>query len=111
MHRFVAFRGRVENFNEALQLNVEQCREAAEEDRKYGFEESKLIPSSPYDLDDLWRRLERLYPDAIARAPLRRLAEETLQFHREALKEHPAAKTMLWWVIITPLGKPVLPDV
>lgn len=94
VHRFVAFRGRVENFNEALQLNVEQCREAAEEDRKYGFEEAKLIPSSPYDLDDLWRRLERLYPDAIARAPLRRLAEETLQFHREALKEHPAAKTM-----------------
>ncbi len=23
----------------------------------------------------------------------------------------PAAKTMLWWVIITPFGKPVLPDV
>jgi hypothetical protein len=23
----------------------------------------------------------------------------------------PAAKTMLWWVIITPFGKPVLPEV
>lgn len=94
VHRFVAFRGRVENFNDQLQLNVEQCREAGDEDRKYGFDEARLIPSTPYDIDDLWRRLERIYPGAIGRAPFKTLAEDTLATHHVELREHPAAKTM-----------------
>jgi 3'-5' exoribonuclease len=94
VHEFVAFRGRVDNFNEQLQLNVEQCREAVDDDRRFGFDESKLIPSSPYDLDELWGRLEAVYPGALVRPVLQRLCAETLDAHRVALREHPAAKSM-----------------
>ncbi|MEA2605166.1 MAG: 3-5 exoribonuclease [Acidobacteriota bacterium] len=93
-HQFVAFRGSVKNYRDQLQLSIDDCREATEGDRNYGFDESKLIPSTREDIDDLWRRLEHLYGDTVERPILRRLAAETLAVHGKALREHPAAKSM-----------------
>lgn len=93
-HAFVAFRGLVKSYKEQLQIAVEECREVTDEDRRFGFDERELIPSSPEDIDDLWARLEALYPGAIRRPELRSLAERALEVHGPALKEHPAAKTM-----------------
>jgi 3'-5' exoribonuclease len=93
-HQFVAFRGSVKNYRDQLQLSVDDCREATDGDRNYGFEESKLIPSTREDIDDLWRRLERLVTERVERPVLRRLAAETLAVHGKALREHPAAKSM-----------------
>lgn len=93
-HQFVAFRGSVKNYRDQLQLSIDDCREATDGDRIYGFEESKLIPSTREDIDDLWRRLERLVTERVERPVLRRLAAETLAVHGKALREHPAAKSM-----------------
>jgi 3'-5' exoribonuclease len=93
-HQFVAFRGSVKSYREQLQLSIDDCREATEGDRSYGFDESKLVPSTREDIDDLWRRLERLYTEVVERPVLRRLAAETLAIHGKALREHPAAKAM-----------------
>ncbi|MFP3940315.1 MAG: HD domain-containing protein [Thermoanaerobaculia bacterium] len=93
-HAFVAFRGLVKSYRDQLQIAVEECREVTEEDRRFGFDERELIPSSPEDVDDLWARLEGLYPGEIRRPELRRLAERALEVHGPALKEHPAAKAM-----------------
>jgi 3'-5' exoribonuclease len=93
-HQFVAFRGSVKNYRDQLQLSIDDCREATDGDRSYGFEESKLIPSTREDIDDLWRRLERLVTERVERPVLRRLAVETLAVHGKALREHPAAKSM-----------------
>lgn len=93
-HQFVAFRGSVKNYRDQLQLSIDDCREATEGDRNYGFDESKLIPSTREDIDDLWRRLEHLYGETVERPILRRLAAETLAVHGKALREHPAAKSM-----------------
>jgi 3'-5' exoribonuclease len=93
-HQFVAFRGSVKNYRDQLQLSIDDCREATDGDRSYGFEESKLIPSTREDIDDLWRRLERLLTERVERPVLRRLAVETLAVHGKALREHPAAKSM-----------------
>ncbi len=93
-HDFVAVKGSVKLYREALQLSVDNCRRVSEEDRAHGFDETKLIPSTDEDLDDLWRRLNAIYPGKIERPVLRRLAEETLAEHGEALRLHPAAKTM-----------------
>jgi 3'-5' exoribonuclease len=93
-HQFVAFRGSVKNYRDQLQLSIDDCREATDGDRNYGFEESKLIPSTREDIDDLWRRLERLVTERVERPLLRRLAAETLAVHGKALREHPAAKSM-----------------
>jgi 3'-5' exoribonuclease len=93
-HQFVAFRGAVKNYRDQLQLSVDFCREAVEADRIHGFDEAKLIPSTREDIDDLWRRLETLYAETVERPAMRRLAAETLAVHGQALREHPAAKSM-----------------
>jgi 3'-5' exoribonuclease len=93
-HQFVAVRGSVKSYRDQLQVTIDDCREATEGDRHYGFDESKLIPSTREDIDDLWRRLERLCTEDVERPVLRRLAAETLAIHGKALREHPAAKAM-----------------
>lgn len=93
-HEFVAFRGLVKSYRDQLQISLDDCRTVTEEDKKYGFDESELMPSSPQDLDDLWTRLWAVYPERVEDPMLRRLCEETLDEHGLALKEHPAAKAM-----------------
>lgn len=94
VHRFIAFRGTVKSYREQLQLSIDDCREANEDDRRYGFDESELIPSTREDIGDLWQRLNRLLEEKVDRPVLRRLARETLEIHGKALREHPAAKSM-----------------
>lgn len=94
VHQFVAFKGQVKSFKDQLQVSIDECREAGEEDRRFGFDESKLIPSTREDIGDLWARLERLMSVAVERPVLRRLCRETLAIHGPALREHPAAKSM-----------------
>jgi 3'-5' exoribonuclease len=93
-HRFIAFRGSVKNYRDQLQLSIDDCREATEDDRRYGFDESLLIPSTREDIDDLWTRLTGLLQEKVDRPILRRLATEALEIHGKALREHPAAKAM-----------------
>jgi 3'-5' exoribonuclease len=93
-HQFVAFEGTVQRYRDQLQLVVRQCREAQEEDRRFGFEESLLIPSARQDLDTLWERLRAVLDKELQRPEMRRLAEETLEAFGAALKEHPAAKSI-----------------
>ena len=94
-HRFIAFRGRVQTYRDQLQLVVEECREAVPEtDRDHGFDEASLIPTTPYDIADLYARLVSTLDHHVTRPVLRRLAQETLEEHGPALREHPAAKTI-----------------
>lgn len=93
-HQFVAFKGMVKLYRDALQLSVDVCRVANDEDRRYGFDEALLIPSTKEDVDDLWQRLERIYLQTLRRPACLRLAQETLAVHGAALREHPAAKVM-----------------
>jgi 3'-5' exoribonuclease len=94
VHRFIAFRGAVKNYRDQLQVSIDDCREATDEDRRFGFDESLLIPSTREDIGDLWARLERLLRERVGRPVLRRLARETLEVYGKALREHPAAKSM-----------------
>ncbi len=93
-HQFIAFRGQVKNYRDQLQLSVDDCREAVEDDRRHGFDEALLVPSTREDVDDLWRRLTRLLAEEVKRPVMRRLATETLAIYGAALREHPAAKSM-----------------
>ncbi|MDP9120952.1 MAG: HD domain-containing protein [Acidobacteriota bacterium] len=92
-HSFVAIRGSVKSYRDQLQLSIDDCRLATDEDRRYGFDEALLVPSTREDVDDLWRRLELLM-EQVERPPLRRLAAETLALYGPELRQHPAAKAM-----------------
>ncbi len=93
-HQFVAFRGSVKSYRDQLQASIDECRTANEDDRRFGFDEALLVPSTREDIADLWARLERLLSYEVRRPVLRRLAAETLALHGPALREHPAAKSM-----------------
>jgi len=93
-HQFIKFRGSVKSYRDQLQLSIDACRVANEQDRGDGFNESLLVPSTKEDIDDLWARLSRLLEEKVGRPILRRLARETLALHGPALREHPAAKSM-----------------
>lgn len=93
IHRFVAFKGSVKNYRDQLQLSVDDCREAGEDDRRFGFDEALLIPSTREDIGDLWRRLQETL-DHVQRPVLRQLAARTLEVYGDELREHPAAKSM-----------------
>jgi 3'-5' exoribonuclease len=92
-HDFVALRGMVKLYRDQLQLSIDDCRKVTEEDRRFGFEEARLVPSTREDVDDLWRRLESALAE-VRRPELKRLATHALAIHGERLREHPAAKTM-----------------
>jgi 3'-5' exoribonuclease len=91
--QFVAVEGIVLRYREELQLNVRRCRAAQEEDRRFGFDETLLVPTTREDLDELWTRLGSAL-DSLERPMLRRLAAETLAAWGSQLREHPAAKSI-----------------
>lgn len=91
--QFVAVEGLVQRYREELQLNVRRCRVAQEDDRRYGFDEALLVPTTREDLAQLWHRLEAAL-DRVERPPLRCLVADTLAAHGAALREHPAAKSI-----------------
>lgn len=90
---YVALEGVVQRYRDELQLNVRHCRAAGEEDRRHGFDESLLVPTTRQDRDTLWARLLATL-DLVERPPLRRLAEDTLATWGAGLREHPAAKSI-----------------
>jgi 3'-5' exoribonuclease len=89
---YVKFRGQVQSYRDQLQLKVDQCRPATEADRKDGFDESTLVPSTKFDLDELEAKLRAILPGELARPAMRALAESALAEHGAALRVHPAAK-------------------
>ena len=91
--QFVAVEGLVQRYREELQLVVRRCRAAGEDDRRYGFDETLLVPTTREDLATLWTRLESAL-DRLERPVLRRLADETLAVWGPQLREHPAAKSI-----------------
>ncbi len=91
LHGFVAFEGQVQSFKDQLQLVLRKIRPAGEADRPFGFDEARLVPSTPEDVADLWRRLRSVLA-SVETPPLARLVTETLAVHGELLGSHPAAK-------------------
>jgi 3'-5' exoribonuclease len=90
-HDFVAVKGTVKLYREQLQISLDSCRKAMDADRKYGFDEADLIPSTKEDIDELWNRL-RSALDQVEDPLMARLARETLEAYEPELREHPAAK-------------------
>ena len=91
---FVKFRGQVQSYRDQLQIKVDQCRPVVPEDAQEGFDESRLVPSTKFDLDDLMRRLEGTLEREVKRPEMRRLATETMAAFGPALRVHPAAKAI-----------------
>lgn len=91
---FVKFRGQVQSYRDQLQLRLDDCRRATDADRADGFDEADLVPSTREDVAGLVSRLEAILDSNVRREPLRRLVRETVDAHGDALRVHPAAKSI-----------------
>lgn len=91
---FIALRGVVENNpTYGMQLVIREARPVRDADRELGFDESRLIPSTPYDIDVLWDEALELV-ESIAEEALREVVRELLTAHEEKLRRAPAARTI-----------------
>jgi 3'-5' exoribonuclease len=91
---FVKLKGSVQSYRDQLQLKLDNCRPVSEADRADGFDEALLVPSTRESVDDLWGRLGATLDAHLARPEAKRLAGAALARHGEALRLHPAAKSI-----------------
>ena len=87
----VVVKGRVSEYRERLQLEIEDIGAATpEKHAEFGFDITKLIPSSSLDADEMWKALGALIKD-MKNKHLKQLISRIYKEHAEVLKRHPAS--------------------
>ncbi len=87
----VVVKGRVSQYNERLQLEIEDIGKASpEKHAEYGFDLSKLIPSSSSSVPQMWRDLGRIIKD-MKNAELKALISAIYKENADLIKLHPAS--------------------
>lgn len=87
----VVVKGRVSRYRERLQLEVEDIgRASPEKHAEYGFELSRLIPSSKYSVAQMWRELGKIIKN-MSNTHLKALITIVYKDNAELIKQHPAS--------------------
>jgi len=87
----VVVKGRVSQYNERLQLEIEDIGKASpEKHAEYGFDFTKLIPSSTSSVSQMWRELGRIIKN-MQNAHLKALISKIYKDNADLIKLHPAS--------------------
>lgn len=87
----VVVKGRVSLYREQLQLEVEDIGKASpEKHAEYGFELSKLIPSTRFNTTTMWKELARIIKD-MKNPHLKALISLIYKENAELIQQHPAS--------------------
>jgi len=87
----VVVKGRVSEYAERLQLEIEDIARASQEKHaEYGFHISKLIPSTRRDIERMWKSLGSII-QAMKNKYLKQLVTELYAKNEEVIKTHPAS--------------------
>ena len=87
----VAATGEVEEYQNSVQLIVDQITPAKEGQlKKFGLSYSDVIPSSRYDIDQMWEDIEELIAD-IENESLRELTRQIFREFEEEIRTHPGS--------------------
>lgn len=94
--QFAGVAGRVESYQDGLQLIVEKIRDIRSWDpeqlEKAGFDPDLLVSPPPVDIEHLWEALNRLAREEIRHPTLNQLTLSLLNRHAEGWKKWPASK-------------------
>jgi 3'-5' exoribonuclease len=94
--QFAGVAGRVEAFQDELQLTVEKIRGirhwSPEQLEKAGFDPDLLVPPPPVEIEPLWEGLTRLVKEEIRHPALKQLTLTLLLTNAAAWKKWPASK-------------------
>jgi len=86
----IKYKGRVQLYNGSRQLVVERVRKVAPADQAEGFDESELIPSSDFDIDEMWDKLHALIASHCRRPCILQLLRSVLHNNRDKVRSFPA---------------------
>jgi 3'-5' exoribonuclease len=89
---YVKIKARVEEYKGSLQLCVEKIRKICDADRDRGFQECDCVVSTPYDIEEMWARLNALVEREVKDASIRRLLSNVMALTADQFKLHPAAQ-------------------
>jgi 3'-5' exoribonuclease len=89
---YVKIKARVEEYRGMLQLSIEKIRKVVESDRVQGFSESDCVVSTPYDIEEMWGKLQALVREEVGNSLIRELLERILARTEERFKYYPAAQ-------------------
>lgn len=87
---FVKYRGVVQTYKGRKQLIVNNIRTTMERDVQSGLDLADLVPSTEYDVDEMWNSLRALVVEHISRPPMRQLLDQVLDTCEEKIKSYPA---------------------
>ncbi len=87
----VVVKGRVSEYAERLQLEIEDIGKASPEKHgEYGFDLTKLIPASKSNVDAMWRELGKIIK-CMTNDHLKILISKLYKQHRDVIKQQPAS--------------------
>ncbi len=87
----VVVKGRVSQYAERLQLEIEDIGKASpEKHAEYGFDFTKLIPASKLNVNTMWRDLGRIIKE-MSNPYLKELISTIYKDNTEVIKSHPAS--------------------
>lgn len=87
----VVVKGRVSSYRDQLQLEIEDIGKASpEKHAEYGFNLSKLIPSTRHNVNQMWRELAKIIKD-MDDQHLKALISKIYKDNAEVIKHHPAS--------------------
>jgi len=87
----VVVKGRVSEYAERLQLEVEDIGKASlEKHSDYGFDLAKLIPASQHNVSQMWRELGKIIKQ-MSNPFLKSLISIVYKENAELIKQHPAS--------------------
>ena len=87
---FVKYRGIVQTYNGRKQMVINQIRKVLPEDSESGFDSTELVPSTEYDIDEMWENLCSLVGEHTSRPAIKQLLTQVLDAHEEEMRNFPA---------------------
>ncbi|MBI4455245.1 MAG: HD domain-containing protein [Acidobacteria bacterium] len=89
---YVKIKARVDEYRGMPQLIIEKIRKVTDADRQQGFEESDCVPSTPYNIDEMWERLRMLVNREVNDPFVVQLLNNVLERTGDRFKCFPAAQ-------------------
>lgn len=87
----VVVKGRVSEYAERLQLEIQDIAQASpEKHADYGFDLSKLIPSTKKNIEQMWKSLGKVI-QGMKNVHLKKLVTKIYKDHDKIIKTHPAS--------------------
>lgn len=87
----VVVKGRVSEYAERLQLEIEDiARASSKKHAEYGFKLAKLIPASKSNVEQMWKSLAKII-GGMSNSHLQTLISNIYKEHSDVIKQHPAS--------------------